>query len=101
MMNSHVQIHIYEFICSMNSSNMNIVPPYVYLTLWAYCTDSNVDINSKTESIVIPRQFFLCVDDGDGSTILNLTRDLAHEMCRMMSVTMSLSNAYSARFRTL
>jgi hypothetical protein len=26
-MNSHVQIHIHEFICSMNSSNTNIFPP--------------------------------------------------------------------------
>jgi hypothetical protein len=27
MMNSHKQIHIYEFICSMNSFNTNIFPP--------------------------------------------------------------------------
>jgi hypothetical protein len=27
MANLHVQIHIHEFICSMNSSNTNIFPP--------------------------------------------------------------------------
>ncbi len=27
VMNSHVRIHIYEFICSLNSSNTNIFPP--------------------------------------------------------------------------
>ena len=61
---------------------------------------SQVDINSKTKSIVIPANF-LCVDDGDGFIVLNLTQDLAHEMCQMMSVSMYLSNAYSVHFRTL
>ncbi len=27
MMNSHVQIHVYEIVCSINSSNIHIFPP--------------------------------------------------------------------------
>jgi hypothetical protein len=61
---------------------------------------SQVNINSKTKSIVITCRYFVD-EDGDASIVLKLTRDLAHEICRMMSVSMYMSNAHSARLRIL
>ncbi len=56
---------------------------------------SQVNINSKAKSIVMTC-FFLFDEEGDGSIVVKLTRDLADEMCQIISVPMYMSNAYSA-----
>ena len=61
---------------------------------------SQININSKTKSIVVSC-IFLLDEDGDGTIVLKWTRDLAQVMCRITSVSMYPSNAYSARLRTL
>ena len=66
------------------------------------CIDmtSQVNINFKAKSIV-RTCIFLFDEEADGSIVLKLTWNLADEMCRIISVPMYMSNAYSARFITL
>jgi hypothetical protein len=61
---------------------------------------SQVNINSKTKSIVITC-IFLFDEDSDVPIVLKLTRDLAQEMCCTTCVSRNLSNTNSARLRIL
>ncbi len=83
MMNSHVQIHVHVFICSMNSSNTNIFPQLSIKVI-----SMGTTVNSPPLSFLLcPSPYFCvlccgrCIDPSATSIVVVCTRPaLPHQL---------------------